>query len=248
MPRPEVLGIIPSRFGAKRFPGKPLALIAGVPMIARVVRQALRARLLSRVLVATDDHRILRVAELAGAEGVLTPSALPSGSDRVAWVARKMKASLIVNIQGDEPVLDPSLIDAAVRVMLADPSVLMSTVVVPLVERREWLDPNIVKAVLSARDDAMYFSRAPIPFPREGGMPRAYKHLGLYGYRRSWLLRMIRLPQTPLEKTEKLEQLRALENGVAIRAAVAKGVTMSVDVPSDVGKVERYLKRKGGRP
>jgi len=244
MPEKKPVGVIPSRYGAQRFPGKPLALIAGVPMIARVVTQALKAKNLSAVVVATDDERIARVAEQCGAEAVLTPAALPSGTDRVAWVAARRKEKYFLNIQGDEPVISPSLIDAAAKALIGDRSVLMSTVVVPLKSAIDWKDPNVVKAVLALNGDALYFSRSPIPHPRDGGIPVVYKHLGIYGYRRDWLLKMARLKPTPLEKTERLEQLRALENGGSIRGAVGAGDALAVDVPADIKKVERFLKKR----
>jgi 3-deoxy-manno-octulosonate cytidylyltransferase (CMP-KDO synthetase) len=240
----KVIGVIPSRYGAQRFPGKPLALIAGVPMIVRVVRQALKARRLSEVWVATDDRRIAAAVERVGATAIMTPSSLKSGTDRIAYSVRNQKADIIVNIQGDEPVMAPAAIDAVVEVLQEDPRVLMSTVVIPLADKKEWLDPNVVKAVLGSKGDVLYFSRAPIPHPREGGMPKAYKHMGLYGYRPAWLQLMATLKPTPLELTEKLEQLRAMENGVVIRAAIRKVESIAVDVPSDVKKVERYLKKR----
>jgi 3-deoxy-manno-octulosonate cytidylyltransferase (CMP-KDO synthetase) len=238
----KVLGVIPSRYGAQRFPGKPLAPIAGIPMIVRVVRQAQKAKRLTEVWVATDDERIVRVVEKAGAKAVMTPPSLKSGTDRIAYAVRKEKADIIVNIQGDEPVISPKAIDAAVEVLKDDARVLMSTVVIPMQDKKEWLDPNVVKAVLGPKGNVLYFSRAPIPFPREGGVPKAYKHMGLYGYRPAWLQLMATLKPTPLELTEKLEQLRAMENGVLIRAAVRKVGSIAVDVPADVKAVERYLR------
>ncbi|HVZ80345.1 MAG TPA: 3-deoxy-manno-octulosonate cytidylyltransferase [bacterium] len=241
----KVIGVIPSRYGAQRFPGKPLAPIAGVPMIVRVVRQARKAKRLTEVWVATDDERIARAVEAAGAKAVMTPPKLKSGTDRIAYAVRSQKADLIVNIQGDEPVMAPAAIDAAVEVLQADSRVLMSTVVIPLSDKKEWLDPNVVKAVLGPKGDVLYFSRAPIPYPRDGGgMPKAYKHMGLYGYRPAWLQLMASLKPTPLELTEKLEQLRAMENGVLIRAAVRKVESIAVDVPADVRKVEKYLRNR----
>jgi 3-deoxy-manno-octulosonate cytidylyltransferase (CMP-KDO synthetase) len=248
----KVIGVIPSRYGAQRFPGKPLALIAGVAMIVRVIRQAQKAKRLSEVWVATDDRRIARVVERSGAVAVMTPSSLKSGTDRIAYAVKGKKVDIVVNIQGDEPVMAPQAIDAAVEVLQKDKRVLMSTVVIPLSDKREWLDPNVVKAVLGAKGDVLYFSRAPIPFPRDGStkltaggaMPKAYKHMGLYGYRPSWLHRMAALKPTPLELTEKLEQLRAMENGVVIRAAIRKVESIAVDVPADVKKVESYLRKK----
>jgi 3-deoxy-manno-octulosonate cytidylyltransferase (CMP-KDO synthetase) len=213
-------------------------------MIVRVIRQALKAKRLSEVWVATDDNRIAQVVEQAGATAVMTPPELKSGTDRIAYAVRSKKADIIVNIQGDEPVMSPAAIDAAIEVLQADPKVLMSTVVIPLSDKKEWLDPNVVKAVLGPQGDVLYFSRAPIPYPRDGGMPsKAYKHMGLYGYRPGWLQLMSSLKPTPLELTEKLEQLRAMENGVTIRAAVRKVESIAVDVPADVKKVERFLKK-----
>lgn len=243
----KVVGVIPSRFGAQRFPGKPLALIAGVPMIVRVVRQALKARRLSEVWVATDDERIAWTAEEAGAKAVMTPASCRSGTDRIAHAVRDKNVGLVVNIQGDEPVIAPEAIDACVEVLRRDPKVLMSTVVIPLSDQREWTDPNVVKAVLAKNGDVLYFSRAPIPHPRDGGMPVAFKHMGLYGYRPAWLRKMAGCPATPLERTEKLEQLRAMENGVVIRAAVRRVESIAVDVPADVRKVEKYLRTRGSK-
>jgi len=239
----KVIGVIPARFGAKRFPGKPLALIAGVSMIVRVVKQAQKAKRLGGVWVATDDRRIADIVEKAGAKAVMTPSELKSGTDRIAWAVKGLDLDIVVNIQGDEPVIAPQAIDAAVEVLEKDPRVLMSTVVIPLSDGKQWLDPNVVKAVLGPKGDVLYFSRAPIPYPREGGMPRAYKHMGLYGYQPQWLQLMASLKPTPLELAEKLEQLRALENGIVIRAAVRKVESIAVDVPGDIKRVEAFLKR-----
>lgn len=252
MAKKRVIGVIPSRYGAQRFPGKPLALIAGVPMIVRVIRRAQKAKRLNEVWVATDDRRIAEAVEKAGARAVMTPSNLKSGTDRIAYAVRDQYADIIVNIQGDEPVMAPEAIDAVVEVLQKDRRVLMSTVVIPLTDKKEWMDPNVVKAVLGPKGDVLYFSRAPIPYPRDGstkltargGMPKAYKHMGLYGYRPAWLQLMATLKPTPLELTEKLEQLRAMENGVLIRAAIRRVDSISVDVPSDVRKVERLLRRK----
>jgi 3-deoxy-manno-octulosonate cytidylyltransferase (CMP-KDO synthetase) len=239
----KVIGVIPSRYGAKRFPGKPLALIAGVPMIVRVIKQAQKAKRLDAVWVATDDRRIADAVEKAGAKAVMTPSNLKSGTDRIAWTVKGLELEIVVNIQGDEPVIAPAAIDAAVEVLQKDRRLLMSTVVIPLSDRKQWLDPNVVKAVLGSKGDVLYFSRAPIPHPRDGGMPKAYKHMGLYGYRPGWLQVMASLKPTPLELTEKLEQLRAMENGILIRAAIRKVESIAVDVPADIKRVEAYLKR-----
>lgn len=238
----SVIGVIPSRYAAKRFPGKPLALIAGVPMIVRVIRQAKKAKRLTEVWVATDDQRIAETAEKAGAKAVMTPSSLPSGTDRIAYAMRNVRADIVVNIQGDEPVMPPAAVDAVVEVLQKDTKILMSTVVIPLTDGKQWKNPNVVKAVLGQKGNVLYFSRAPIPHPRDGGIPQAYQHMGLYGYRPAWLQLMATLKPTPLELTEKLEQLRAMENGVVIRAAIQKFPSIAVDVPADVKKVERYIK------
>lgn len=238
----RVIGVIPSRYAAKRFPGKPLALIAGIPMIVRVIRQAKKAKKLTEIWVATDDKRIAEVSEKAGAKAVMTPSNLPSGTDRIAYAMRDVKSDIVVNIQGDEPVMPPEAVDVVVSLLLDDPKILMSTVVIPLGDPKQWKNPNVVKAVLGHKNNVLYFSRAPIPHPRDGGIPQAYQHMGLYGYRPAWLQLMATLTPTPLEVTEKLEQLRALENGVVIRAAIQKFPSIAVDVPADVKKVERYIK------
>jgi 3-deoxy-manno-octulosonate cytidylyltransferase (CMP-KDO synthetase) len=238
----KVIGVIPARYGAKRFPGKPLALIAGVPMIVRVVKQAQKAKRLNGVWVATDDRRIADVVVKAGAKAVMTPSGLKSGTDRIAWAVKGLELDIVVNIQGDEPVIAPEAIDAAVEVLQKDRRVLMSTVVIPLKDKKQWLDPNVVKAVLGPQGDVLYFSRSPIPYLRDGGMPQAYKHMGLYGYRPGWLQVMATLKPTPLELAEKLEQLRAMENGIIIRAAIRKVESIAVDVPADIKRVEQFIK------
>jgi 3-deoxy-manno-octulosonate cytidylyltransferase (CMP-KDO synthetase) len=229
-------------------------------MVVRVIRQAKRAKKLTEVWVATDDQRIAEAVEKAGAKAVMTPASCKSGTDRIAYAVKGKKLDIVINIQGDEPVIAPSAIDAAVEVLQKDEKVLMSTVVIPLADEKEWKDPNIVKAVLTPKGDVLYFSRAPIPHPRDGsarstssgqakltaggGMQGAYKHMGLYGYRPQWLQKMAGLKPTPLELIEKLEQLRAMENGVIIRAAIRKVESIAVDVPADVKKVESYLKKR----
>ncbi len=239
----KVIGVIPSRYAAQRFPGKPLALIAGVPMVVRVIRQAQKAKKLTEVWVATDDKRIAQAVEQAGAKAVMTPASCKSGTDRIAYAVKGKKLDIVINIQGDEPVIAPSAIDAAVEVLQRDSKVLMSTVVIPSRDKKDWLDPNVVKAVLTPKGDVLYFSRSPIPHLRDGGVPLFYKHMGLYGYRPAWLQKMAVLKPTPLELTEKLEQLRAMENGVFLRAAIKKVDSIAVDVPADARKVERFLKK-----
>lgn len=237
----RVVAVIPARWGSRRFPGKPLALILGAPMIAHVVRRVLRARRVDAVWVATDDKRIARAAEVAGARAVLTSRRCRSGTDRVAEAVRRERPPIVLNVQGDEPALDPAAVDAVADLLLRDAKLPMATVVAPLRDVRKLRDPNVVKAVLAENGDALYFSRAPIPHVRDGGQPRAYQHLGLYGYRYGCLMRLAALPPAPLERAERLEQLRALENGISVRAAVMRRAGPAVDVPGDVQKVERYL-------
>lgn len=235
--------VIPARWASRRFPGKPLIPLAGVPMIARVVQRAFQAKCVSRVFVATDDDRIAGAARAAGALVVKTASCR-TGTDRVAQAARRIHADLIVNVQGDEPLLDPRVVDRLIVHMRAKPQLPMGTVVAPLRDEKEWRNPNVVKAVLAKDGGVLYFTRSPVPYPRGGKFQGAWRHLGLYAYRRSWLLRITRLPTTPLERLEGLEQLRALENGFRVEAIVTARGTQAVDTPADAVKVEKILRGK----
>ncbi|MGH0032410.1 MAG: 3-deoxy-manno-octulosonate cytidylyltransferase [Myxococcota bacterium] len=236
----SAVGVIPARFAASRFPGKPLAKIAGMPMIERVWRGASQARSLDRVIVATDDERVADACAAFGAEVALTRADHPTGTDRIGEVAAGLDADIVVNVQGDEPLIEGRVVDATVGVLEGDPDLLMSTVVHPL-EPGADADPNRVKVVLDRRGRALYFSRSPIPHVR-GEEPPRWQHVGLYGYRRSFLLDFVKLEPTPAEKAEQLEQLRALENGFAIGCAVVEGwVSVPVDVPEDVARVEARL-------
>ena len=242
--RQDVLAVIPCRYGAQRFPGKPLAKIAGKSMVQRVWENARGAKRVSRVIVATDDERIAKAVRAFGGEVMMTSPKLPSGTDRVAQVARASRAGIIVNVQGDEPLLSSQTIDKVVEALQNDSSAVMSTAVRKPENEREWKDPNAVKAVLDRMNYALYFSRAPIPVERTPGeRTRAphWIHMGLYAFRRAFLFRFAALPQTALEKSEKLEQLRVLEHGCAIKTVIATGVTCAVDVPADVKRVERIL-------
>ena len=211
----KTLGVIPARYGAQRFPGKPLALIAGKPLVQRVYEQARKAQRLDRIVIATDDTRIADVVKKFGGEVVMTSPACPSGTDRAAEVARQLDCDRVVNIQGDEPLMRPEMIDQLVD-SLADYD--MATLA-RLIESAEVLaNPNVVKVVFATTGNALYFSRHPIPFVRDiGATAPHFKHLGIYAYRRDFLLKFVQLPPSALEKTEKLEQLRALENGFAIK-------------------------------
>ena len=237
----RAVGVIPARYQASRFPGKPLALIAGTPMIERVWRGARSAKSLARVIVATDDARIAAACERFGAEVALTRADHPSGTDRIAEVAAGLDCDVVVNVQGDEPLIEGFAIDAVVEALRDDPEVPIATLV-HAAEPDALGDPNRVKVVLDRRGRALYFSRSAIPYPRDGA-PRVWQHVGLYAYRREFLLRYPTLPPTPAERAEGLEQLRALEHGFAIRCAVIEGWTSAaVDVPADVARVEARLR------
>jgi 3-deoxy-manno-octulosonate cytidylyltransferase (CMP-KDO synthetase) len=240
----RAVGVIPARFAASRFPGKPLAPIAGKPLVQRVWEGARTAKRLARVLVATDDERIAAACRGFGAEAVLTRASHPTGTDRIAEAAAGIEADVVVNVQGDEPLIEGHVIDAAVAALEEDPEAAMSTVAHPC-EPEGLDDPNRVKLVLDRRGRALYFSRSRIPFEREPGA-RWLQHVGLYAYRRDFLLAFVRMEQTPLERTEALEQLRALENGHPIRVAVIEGWrSVPVDVPADVALVEAALREAG---
>ena len=240
------VGVVPARWGASRFPGKPLAEIAGRPMIQRVVEGARTAKRLRDVLVATDDERIVRACAAFGAEAVLTSSDHPTGTDRVAEVARALGDDVIVNVQGDEPLIEGHVIDAALEALDADAEAQVSTVVVPA-EPAALDDPSCVKVVRDRAGRALYFSRSRIPAHRAGGpAPPYWQHVGIYAYRRPFLLELVGLPRTPAEQAESLEQLRVLEHGFAIQAAVVEGWrSVAVDEPTDVARVEEHLARLG---
>jgi 3-deoxy-manno-octulosonate cytidylyltransferase (CMP-KDO synthetase) len=237
----DIIGVIPARYESSRFPGKPLADISGKPMIRHVYERSRQAEALSRVLVATDDRRIVDAVHAFGGEALLTSDAHPSGTDRIAEACRLLSISedaIVVNIQGDEPLLEPVMIQRLVEA-LQDSDSPMATLVFESHDEREMLDPNVVKAVVDQKGRALYFSRAPIPHVRDrGGAPAAFlKHLGLYAYRHSFLQLFTRLPQGNLERIEKLEQLRALENGFSIRTAISPVETHGVDTPEDLAHI-----------
>jgi 3-deoxy-manno-octulosonate cytidylyltransferase (CMP-KDO synthetase) len=244
----KILGIIPARFASTRFPGKPLALIAGKSLIQRVVEQCKKAKSLSEVVVATDDERIAKSA-LHFCQVEMTSPDHPSGSDRIAEVAQRVNYDAVVNIQGDEPLIDPSVIDAVANALSQNE---MSTAATLIKDAAEYDNPNVVKVVVNASNRALYFSRRTIPYLRDAAnRPTAeqlaafpfLKHLGIYGYRRETLLRLVKFPVSPLETAEKLEQLRALENGIQIGVVRVNYDTVGVDVPEDVARVEAILKK-----
>ncbi len=228
--------------GAQRFPGKPLHLIAGVPLVVRVLLRAMESRRADLVLVATDDDRIAAAVREAGGTAVMTPSELPSGTDRVRAAAAGTDAEIVVNVQGDEPLMDPANVDRVIEHLLAHPEVPLATVARPIDDPAVIADPNVVKVVRGDDGRALYFSRSPIPFRRnaEPGLP-TWKHLGLYGYRREALETWTSLPPHPLERAESLEQLRALAAGLVMAVLPAVGDSIGVDTPADAEAVERII-------
>ena len=247
----SIIGIIPARYASTRFPGKPLALIAGRPMIQHVYERACRASRLEEVLVATDDPRIFDAVRAFGGEAVMTSPDHPTGTDRLAEVARRLtSAEIIVNIQGDEPLISPEAIDAAIVPMQQDPALPMTSLMAPLPDFTRAWDSNIVKVVTDLQGYALYFSRAPIPSPRDGvtGAGPWKKHIGLYAYRRDFLLAFTALPPSPLEGIEKLEQLRALEHGYRIKMVErAEDASIGVDTPEDLERVRALVEGKLGK-
>lgn len=239
------VGIIPARWRASRFPGKPLAEIAGSPMIRRVYEGACGASRLSAVYVATDDQRIADACAEFGAAAVMTSPDHPTGTDRLAEVAQELADDIVVNVQGDEPLIEGFVIDAAVAALEDAPEASMSTVVHPA-EPGSVDDPNRVKVVLDRKGYALYFSRSRIPALRDGARPPHYwQHVGLYAYRREFLMRFVDLAPTEAEGAEALEQLRALEHGHRIRVAVVDGwQSIPVDTPEDVERVEAQLESR----
>ena len=240
--RGTVVAAIPARHGSTRLPGKPLAQLAGTPLIEHVYRRTAAAEGLSRVVVLTDDERIGEVVDRFGGEWEMTPTDCLSGTDRIAFAARRWQADAVLNVQGDW-LIEPPLIGRMVEHLLHHPTDPMVTLAVPA-EAGEIDDPNAVKVVCDRQGFALYFSRAPLPYLRGGERPagaRPLKHWGIYGYQRQTLLDLAALPATPLERSESLEQLRALENGIPIRVLQVEGGAYSVDTPEDLERVARAL-------
>jgi len=243
---PQVVVVIPSRYAATRLPGKPLVNLAGKPMVQRVYEQAKLAQTVHRVLVATDDQRIVDAVLAFGGEARMTRSDHRTGTERIAEVAAHEPGDVFVNVQGDEPLIDPVAIDTAVAALLEDPPAQIATVATPIRHVPDIMDPNVVKTVLDFDSNALYFSRAPVPWVRDTQQKvhvKYWKHLGLYVFQRDALLEYPTLPQGELEKIEQLEQLRWLENGWKIRVAEVEHDAVSVDVPEDVTRVEKLLQK-----
>jgi 3-deoxy-manno-octulosonate cytidylyltransferase (CMP-KDO synthetase) len=241
----QVIVVIPARYESTRLPGKPLVPLAGKPMVQHVYERAKRAQTVHRVVVATDDQRIVDAVKAFGGEARMTRADHRTGTERIAEVAAHEKGDIFVNVQGDEPLIDPVAIDTAVAALLEEPVAQIATVATPIRRAGDIMDPNIVKTVLDFDSNGMYFSRAPIPWVRDTQQKihvSYWKHLGLYVFQRDALLEYPTLPQGELEKIEQLEQLRWLENGWKIRVVEVEHDAVSVDVPEDVARVEKLLK------
>jgi 3-deoxy-manno-octulosonate cytidylyltransferase (CMP-KDO synthetase) len=241
---PTTTVVIPARYGSTRLPGKPLLDIAGRPMIEHVHRAATQVPGLHGVLVATDDARIADAVAGFGGKAWLTRPDHPTGSDRLAEVARRLTSDIIVNVQGDEPLMPPSLIQRVVAALADDPTLAIATARCPITDAGVLSDPHVVKVVVDARGDALYFSRAPIPHARDAAPGRAVlgdRHIGLYAYRRTCLLELAEIPPTPLERLERLEQLRALESGYRIGTTATEEAPIGVDTPADLERVRQLV-------
>jgi 3-deoxy-manno-octulosonate cytidylyltransferase (CMP-KDO synthetase) len=236
----QAIGIIPVRFGSTRFPGKPLALILGRTMVQWVYEGSRESKLLERIIIATDDERIRTAARDFGAEAIMTSPECASGTDRVAEVAARLSADIIINIQGDEPLIRGEWLDRLVQ-DLETSGAPMASLMARVENLAALADPHIVKVVTDAAGQALYFSRSPLP---HGCSDYFYQHIGIYGYRRDFLLGYNRLPGSRLERDEKLEQLRALESGHRIRMVEIPRPTLSVDTPADIIGVEKFLERR----
>ncbi|MBU2494576.1 MAG: 3-deoxy-manno-octulosonate cytidylyltransferase [Bacteroidetes bacterium] len=246
-----IVGIIPARFASTRLMGKPLAKIGGKPMIQHTYESALKSKLLSEIIIAVDDEKVFEIVKDFGANAVMTPKDIPTGSDRLAYVIESRKdAEIIVNIQGDEPFIPGRMIDEAIEPLLFDKNVEVSTLAKRITDVEELKSASIPKVVFDYNNYAMYFSRSPIPFVREGKSysdklkrTEIFKHIGLYVYKREALLRFTSLMPTDLEIAEKLEQLRMLENGFKIKIVVSEFESISVDTPEDLDRVRRYYQK-----
>jgi 3-deoxy-manno-octulosonate cytidylyltransferase (CMP-KDO synthetase) len=244
----NAVAVIPARYESSRFPGKPLAQIAGRSMIERVYEQTKKAKQIARVVVATDDERIVQAVKSFGGEAMMTRKDHHCGTERVAEVAAHISAGIYVNVQGDEPLIDPEAIDMLVSAMEEDAEIHVATPCSLIRQPAEIMDPNVVKATTDFDGNALYFSRAPIPWVRDTGASvaaRHWKHIGLYAFRHEALLDFPTLPPGELERVEQLEQLRWLENGYKIRVVESEYDAISVDVPTDVAKVEKILQDSG---
>lgn len=243
----KTLAVIPARLASTRLPEKPLVQVGGKPLVVRVLEQVKRCGKIDRIVVATDSERIADLVEQNGGEAVMTPADLKSGGDRVAFVAANHPgADLVLNVQVDDPLVGPDMIDPLVRALEEQPEVRLALLAKRIEKEEEIASPNIVKMVFDQNGKALYFSRSPIPYPRNPGAVY-FKHIGPYAWRRDFLLEFSRWDQTPLEKAESLEMLRVLEKGFAIRCVETFRDTVEIDTPEDVAALEKILREEGGR-
>ena len=244
----RVAVVIPARYHSTRLPGKPLIPLAGKPMIQRVYERALRIPHADTVLVATDDARIAEAVTAVGGRAVLTDPTIPTGSERVGAAVRDLDVQIVVNLQGDEPLIAPEAVGEAIAVLRADPALSVATLGFPLTAEGDWRNPAVVKVICDATGNALYFSRAPIPYFRDTPfhpVPGLYRHLGVYVYRKSFLMKYLEWPQSRLEFIEQLEQLRILERGHPIRVVESPTLSPGVDTPEDVERVQQLLNTRG---
>lgn len=234
---------IPARWGSTRFPGKPLHLIAGKPLVQHVWERCQECTAIDDIVIATDDQRIVEAAAAFGAKAVFTSPDHPSGTDRIAEAAQSYSDhDIIINVQGDEPLISPALIDELARTLRRDPSIRMITAAAPIHDPAQISDPNVVKVVFDLAGDSLYFSRSPLPFVRNAdAATRHHRHLGIYGFQREFLFQFVAWPPSTLEKTESLEQLRALENGTRLRVVLTDELSPGVDTPEQARQIETRL-------
>ena len=242
----KITAVIPARYGSSRLEGKPLKEICGKPMIQHVYERVLKAELVQDVIVATDDERIVAAVEAFGGRAKLTSKDHKSGTDRVAEVMRVETAEIVANVQGDEPLIDPRMIDEAIQPLVDDPELMAATLCTPILNEEDYNNPNVVKTVKDLHDNAMFFSRSLIPYPRhkEGFQP--FEHIGIYVFRNDFLMRFVELAQTPMEKVESLEQLRILENGYRLRVRTTQYPynAVSVDTQEDLDAVRAIIQKQ----
>ena len=243
----RVVGVIPARYASTRLPGKPLVDIMGKTMIQHVYENAARSKTLEQLIVATDDERIMAAVAAFGGRAVLTSRDHNTGTDRVAEVVRGLDVEVVVNIQGDEPFVRPGMIDEVVQPLLDDPDLPMCTSMHEITNKEDFDNPNVVKTVVDLAGNALYFSRSLVPYPRKSEGHRAFEHIGMYAYRKDFLLKYAGLPQTPLEKLESLEQLRVLEHGYRLRVVETRQdyIPLSVDTPEDLERARALARQRG---
>lgn len=237
----KVIGVIPARYSSTRFEGKLLVDICGKPVIQHTFERAKKSKKIQRLIIATDDIRIKNACLKFTNDVVMTSQNFASGTDRVAEVVKKLRCNVIINIQGDEPLIDYKIIDDLVDIFLEDRKVVMATAICKMKEKDDFFSPDVVKVVIDKFDNAIYFSRSPIPYHRNKGKLSPYKHIGIYGYRKNFLINFCKLPPSPLETIEGLEQLRAIENGYKIKVIKCNYEGIGVDIPEDIKKVEKLL-------